>query len=219
VILVDDSRREQISGARPRRLTVIYNTPEDQVIGQAGDKEGGELRLAYIGLLQVERGLLDVLEVLRRHPEWRLDLAGFGGDETQILKIAGEMPNVAWHGRVAYPTALALSAQADALFALYDPQIPNHRYASPNKLFEAMMLGKPIVVARGTNMDRIVQEQGFGLLVKYGDVPALESALTRLARDPGLRVDLGRRARRGYDQAYGWHIMEQKLIDLYGEIQ
>jgi glycosyltransferase involved in cell wall biosynthesis len=221
VILVDDARREQIAGAQPKRLAVIYNSPEDQSVERVDVPAQGEvkLRLAYIGLLQVERGLMDVLEVLRRHPEWGLDLAGFGGDEAQILAAASEMPNVAWHGRVPYATALALSAQADLLFALYDPQIPNHRYASPNKLFEAMLLGKPIVVARGTNMDRIAGEVGFGLLVKYGDIPALESALTRLARDPDLRASLGKRARQGYEQAYGWHIMEQRLIDLYQEIQ
>jgi glycosyltransferase involved in cell wall biosynthesis len=221
VILVDDARRAQIAGARAKRLAVVYNSPEDQDVREKQDNVSGEfaLRLAYVGLLQVERGLMDVLRVLRSHPEWGLDLAGFGGDEAQILGFARSLQNVSWHGRVSYQTALALSAKADVLFALYDPQIPNHRYASPNKLFEAMMLGKPVVVARGTNMDCIAEEVGFGLLVKYGDIPALESALQQLAQDPSLRAALGRQARQGYDQAYGWHIMEQRLIDLYDEIQ
>ncbi len=221
VIMVDDARREQIAGAQPKRLAVVYNSPEDQYVGRVDEPVPGEatLRLAYIGLLQVERGLMDVLEVLSRHPDWGLDLAGFGGDEAQILAVARGMPNVAWHGRVPYATALDLSARADLLFALYDPRIPNHRYASPNKLFEAMLLGKPVIVARGTNMDRIAEEVGFGLLVKYGDTLALESALARLAQDPDLRETLGRRARQGYEQAYGWHIMEQRLMDLYEEIK
>ncbi|MEW5868254.1 MAG: glycosyltransferase family 4 protein [Chloroflexota bacterium] len=219
VILVDDARREQIAGPSPRRLAVIYNSPEDPGDQPAPAAHAGvELRLAYIGLLQVERGLLDVLEVLRRHPQWTLDLAGFGGDEARILEIAAQLPNVNWHGRVPYQATLALSAQADVLFALYDPAIPNHRFSSPNKLFEAMLLGKPVVVARDTNMDRLVEEHNFGLVVQYGNLSEIEAAFTHLAQDPGFRQQAGSRARQSYDQHFGWHVMEQKLIELYRQI-
>lgn len=221
VILVDDARKQQISSARPRRLTVIYNSPEDARVEPDSTEDRGEccLRLAYIGLLQVERGLLGLLEVLETHPEWVLELAGFGGDQELILTRARQLPNVIWHGRIPYERALAISISAQVLIALYDPIIPNHRFASPNKLFEAMMLGKPIIVAQGTNMDLIAKEEGFGLLVKYGDLPELESALIKLAQDPGLRSDLSQRAREAYDRSYGWHIMEQKLGRFYSQIQ
>ena len=218
VILCDDARRQQISGAHPRQLVVIYNTPEDR---DAGDAElpaaapAGEMTLAYIGLIQVERGLSEMLAVLNHHPEWRLDLAGFGGDEDQILAQARLMPNVTWHGRVPYEVAIQLSRAADVLFALYDPAIPNHRYASPNKVFEALMLGKPLVVAAGTNMDELVSNAGCGLIVPYGDIPALEAALLRLAADPALRHALGARARRAYDTGYSWAVMERRLLELY----
>jgi hypothetical protein len=70
--------------------------------GEALRPPGRHLHLAYIGLLQVERGLLKMLEVLRRHPEWTLTLVGFGGDQEQILSLAQALPNVAWHGHIPY---------------------------------------------------------------------------------------------------------------------
>ena len=218
VILCDDARRQQISGAHPRQLAVIYNTPEDRGAGDAelpAAAAAGEMTLAYIGLIQVERGLSEMLAVLSHHPEWRLDLAGFGGDEDQILAQARLMPNVTWHGRVPYEVAIQLSRAADVLFALYDPAIPNHRYASPNKVFEALMLGKPLIVAAGTNMDELVSAAGCGLIVPYGDIPTLEAALLRLAADPALRHALGARARRAYDTGYSWAVMERRLLELY----
>ena len=219
VILVDDARKAQISGSQPRQLSVIYNSPEDlPELPAAQAQKPGSLRLAYIGLLQVERGLLDMLQVLRDHPEWQLDLAGFGGDQEQILAAAREMPNVTWHGRVPYTTAIELSAQADALFALYDPSIPNHRFSSPNKLFEAMLLGKPILVAQGTNMDEITLKTGCGLVVEYHHILQLEQALLQLARDPALRSQLGANARQAYEREYGWTKMEQRLQALYATI-
>ena len=171
-----------------------------------------------MGLLQVERGLFEMLNVLSRHPNWRLDLAGFGGDEKAIADMARGMPNVTFHGRVAYPVALALSQAADVLFATYDPSIPNHRYSSPNKVFEAMMLGKPIIVAYNTNMDRIISTANAGLVVTYGDEDALEAALIKLANDPSLRTQFGKNARASYQQTYSWPVMESRLQKLYGEL-
>jgi len=101
------------------------------------------------------------------------------------------------------------------LFALYDPAIPNHRYASPNKVFEALMLGKPLIVAAGTHMDRLVSAAGCGLIVPYGDIPALENALLSLASAPALRLELGAKARRAYETGYSWAVMEQRLLELY----
>lgn len=220
VILADDSRREQIAGAAPRKLEVIYNTPQD-IFGQvvpAIRPQGSVLHLAYIGLLQVERGLLQMLAVLRQHPEWTLDLAGFGGDQERILAGLAGMDNVVWHGRVPYERALQLSAVADVLFATYDPAIPNHRYASPNKLFEAMMLGKPLIVCTGTNMDRMVLAADCGLVLPYGDLPALENALGRLASDAACRQRMGENARRAYEASYSWAHMEARLRAVYASL-
>ncbi len=221
VILVDDSRREQIGGSKPKLLEIIYNSPvDDPMLKDALAQEADRRRftIAYIGLLQKERGLVEMLDVLLRHPEWRLDLAGFGGDEYDIVSQARMMSNVSWHGRIDYQKTLAISRQADVLFATYDPAIPNHRYSSPNKIFEAMMLAKPIIVARGTNMDRIIEQSGCGLVVPYGDVNELESTLIKLSRDADLREQLGRNARRAYDENYGWAIMEKRLIALYNRV-
>lgn len=218
LILVDDARVAQVAGAHPKQLAVVYNSPEDidpARLPAFTPSPAGELRLAYVGLLQVERGLFEMLDILSRHPGWRMDVAGFGGDETQIAERAGRMPNVTFHGRVAYDKALELSQSADLLFATYDPSIPNHRFSSPNKIFEAMMLGKPIVVARNTNMDRIIATAEAGLIVPYGDVPALEAVLQKLADDPALRLRLGVNARQAYDQIYSWQMMENRLKTLY----
>jgi glycosyltransferase involved in cell wall biosynthesis len=224
LILVDDSRWEQIGDLRPARSAVIYNSPADlrlaqSPLEQAEAPPSASLTIAYIGLLQAERGLFELLQVLKQRPEWLLHLAGFGGDEQRLLAAIAGMPNVQWHGRVPYARALELSRQADVLLATYDPAIPNHRYASPNKVFEAMMLGKPVIVAQDTNVDRVIASGECGLVVPYGDPAALQAALERLQFDPGLRQRLGNNARRVYEQRYSWEIMRQRLLALYASLQ
>jgi glycosyltransferase involved in cell wall biosynthesis len=220
LILVDDTRVEQVVGSKPPITSIIYNSPEDvkENYSAAGKSYNGHFRLAYIGLLQVERGLLQMLSVLSHHPEWYLDLAGFGGDQERILTMAKNMPNVRWHGRVSYQQALQLSAEADILFATYDPEIPNHKYSSPNKIYEAMMLGKPIIVAAGTNMDRMIEDSKSGCIVPYGDLSALENALQTLAANPEMVRVLGLNARKAYETRYDWALMSQRLIQLYEKV-
>jgi glycosyltransferase involved in cell wall biosynthesis len=219
VIIVDDSRREQLKPGHPRRLEVVYNSPEDCIpvrlpIHELPDSKS-RMRIAYIGLLQIERGLIEILRTLRVHPEWTLELAGFGGDQERILQEISDLDNVVWHGRVSYERALELSQEADILFATYDPSIPNHRFSSPNKVFEAMMLAKPLVVARGTNVDRTVEEYQCGIVVSYGDVQELEEAFTRLSVDAEFRIRLGKNGRIAYEKAFGWPRMRDKLLRLY----
>lgn len=220
LILVDDTRIDQVARSKPHLTSIIYNSPEDmkEKYSRVDKSTTGNFHLAYIGLLQVERGLLQMLSVLRNHPEWYLDLAGFGGDEDRILAAASNMSNIRWHGRVSYQQAIQLNAAADVLFATYDPAIPNHKYASPNKIFEAMMLGKPIIVAAGTNMDRIIAEIDCGRIVQYGDLPSLEKTLQSLASDPELVRKLGANARHAYETRYHWAIMSQRLIQLYEKV-
>jgi len=221
LILVDDARWEQVAGSNPKRLAVVYNSPKDvsqQLIRETAERNDSRFSLVYVGLLQVERGIREILEVMSKHPDWSLDLAGFGGDEAIIQGLADKMPNVHWHGRITYSRALEISSKADALFATYDPMIPNHRYASPNKVFEAMMLGVPIVVARDTNVDKIIEKHNCGLVVDYGDVDQLDTALTNLRESPELRSWLGGNARQAYESDYSWQEMETRLIGLYASI-
>lgn len=217
VILVDESRMRQIEGSDPRRCEIIYNSPEDLETPIASNEifsKNASLKIAYVGLLQEERGLFEMLEVLRQHPAWEMAVAGFGGDQEKFLEAIREMPNIHWFGRVIYEDAIKISAAADVLFATYDPAITNHFYSSPNKIFEAMMLGKPIIVARDTNIDKIVKRYKNGIVVEYGKSQELENALVYL-NDPEKRQLAGNNSRYAYDHEYGWSKMKIRLISIY----
>jgi glycosyltransferase involved in cell wall biosynthesis len=220
VIIVDDSRLQQIAGSNPKICVSIYNSPEDinPIALPLAHSERKGFRIAYVGLLQVERGLFFVIDIVKGHPDWRLDIAGFGGDEEKILAEIKDVPNIYWFGRVGYQKTLELSQQADVLFATYDPVIPNHKYSSPNKVFEGMMLGKPLIVAKDTNMDHIIQKSDCGIIVHYGNVPELEQAFVYLATNNTEKYRLGKNARSAYERLYSWKQMQSKLLDFYDRI-
>jgi len=219
LILPDRARVEQIKGSNPRKLEFIYNSPEKVQCDGNFARSNSQLLITYVGIFDRVRGLVEMIDIVARHLDWRLNLAGFGRDENMILEHACKLPNVNIFGRIPYRKALELYSEADALFATYDPSIPNHRYSSPNKLFEAMMLGKPIIVCEGTGMDSIVKAYGLGFVIKYGDVNNLEKILIEIASwNHKFREKFSERARSIYENHFSWEIMAERLVNLYREL-
>ena len=103
--------------------------------------------------------------------------------------------------------------------ALYDPAIPNNRYASPNKLFEAMMLSKPVMTNEGILPAEIVREVHCGVVAHYEDVKEIAAALLRLSADSRERRAMGERGRRAFEEKYNWPGMEKRLTAAYDSLQ
>lgn len=220
VILADESRLKQIRGTTPNRLAVIYNSPEQALItGRMHTENTYRLRIGYIGLMQVERGLLPLLDVMAVEQNWRLDLGGYGRDQQIICDRAMRLDNVRFHGRLPYDKVMDVYARANVILATYDPSIPNHRFSSANKLFEAMMLGKAIVVARDTGMDQIVEAHCLGRIVQYGDSADLREALAEFASwSPEAWEEFSRHARGVYSAVFSWSVMKSRLQTLYSTL-
>ncbi len=177
------------------------------------------LRIGFVGILSVVRGLEQLIEVVGRNCGWHLTLGGFGEDEARLKARAEGVANIDFLGRVEYARCLEIYEGVDAIVITYDPAIPNHRCSSPNKLFEAMMLGKPVVVAENTGMDALVRQYDLGLVVPYGDVAALERALAEIAGwDEAQKQAFAERARDTYRQHFSWELMESRLLSLYASV-
>ncbi|MGQ9533459.1 MAG: glycosyltransferase family protein, partial [Desulfotomaculales bacterium] len=122
---------------------------------------------------------------------------------------------VDFRGRVSHTEALALQRDALAVLALYDPQVANNRLAAPNKLFEAMMLGRPVITSVGTLAGQVVEREGIGLAVPYGDARRLAEAMAFLASHPAERRRMGEKARALYVQRYSFAEQCRRLREAY----
>ena len=231
VIIPDVNRREQLKGCTCKWCEEIYNSIDLCTLGINNreelhrflntnyHKEKGQLHIAYVGLLQLERGFATMISVVKKHPEWILTLGGYGGDEEEIKKLAGNAPNIKFVGKLPYQEVLRLYQQNDLLFATYDPSIPNHKYSSPNKLFEAMLLQKPIVVAKGTGMDKLARNFESIFAVEYGNKKELEKVLEKVAGWNTEQVEKSTfKAFVEYSNFYSWDKMEEKLLRVYKRI-
>lgn len=215
LVIVPDRRREaQFSGVRPQRLVEIMNVPEDRAVPAEPSEQ---FIVFYGGMITRDRGLKDLVAACESSGA-RFLVAGHGPDEAELLPYIETSPVSLYLGTIPYDDVLRHTAACQVIPALYDPAIPNNRFAAPNKMFEAMMLSKPVLVSEGTAAADVVKEVGCGLVVPYGDREALRGALEQLMLSPADCETMGARGRSAFEAKYNWKTMESRLLAAYGSL-
>jgi len=225
IVIVDKARIKQLNGIPNKNISVVYNSPPDFFKGLTTPSQkkqtGREFTVFYAAsLFRVRRLNLDkVIAAIKGIDDARLIIAGFGDQVEDIKRWVNDAPGkTQFIGQISYNEAIRLTARSDLAVALYNPIRPQNRFASPNKLFEAMMCRKPILVSEGTTMADIVRKWNCGIVVNCGDVTEIRSAIVKLKDNPELCRQLGANGRKAYEQKYDWKFMEQRLTSLYQEI-
>lgn len=222
LFLADESRYEEVRGARINKLVYVYNSPPDYFYVNQTRKlsnSSAEVTVFYGGVINRPRGLQFMARAVQDLDGVQLILAGPVHDKAFIENCVLTSRRIRYLGWLpSYEDVIKETFEADILFRLSDPKIPKTKYESPNKLFEAMMCGKPIIVSDGSSMADIVRKENCGLVVPYGDVDAIKEAILKLKNSPELRQKLGQNGRRAYENRYSWQIMEQRLLDSYQQL-
>ena len=155
--------------------------------------------------------VLDALAALNPAIRVRYDVVGEGEYRTALEEKARALnlgERVAFHGYVSRERLLELLLQSTAGVV---PML--FEYQSPNKLFEFVALGKPVIAS-----DRKTFKQHFAgdevLYFRTGDAKDLARAIEEACRRPEesrVRVD---RASRRYEN-YRWSNMRKRYLDVY----
>lgn len=105
---------------------------------------------------------------------------------------------VFFHPFVAHSDLMSLLADADVGMSVYVPSDLNAMTPAPNKVFENLALGVPVVVAEGNSVAEDVLGADAGLAVPVGPRAALAEALGRLLDDSPFAVSARRAAREAH---------------------
>ncbi|MFN3866700.1 MAG: glycosyltransferase family 4 protein [Demequina sp.] len=178
------------------------------VIGYVGsvlDYEGIELLVDAVRLL-VDAGLPVALLIVG-------DGKAFDSVKRRVVE-AGVGDHVVLPGRVPH-------AEAEAYYTLIDiapfPRLPLTvtELVSPLKPFEAMAMGKPVVVSSVAALTEIVSDGVNGRVFVKGDVESLAATLTHLVEDEDERSRLGAAGREWVVANRSWDTLSARIVDTY----
>jgi glycosyltransferase involved in cell wall biosynthesis len=179
--------------------------------------------LAYVGGISAIRGareMVDLLTCLPESPPVRLKLAG-PLHPPGLLRELEQRPG--W-GRVDYlgvqdrPGVRRVLARARLGLVLFHPE-RDHLEAMPNKLFEYMAAGLPVVASDFPLWRSIVAATGCGLTANPLDPPAVAAAVRRLLDNPAEAAAMGRRGREAVRERFNWQTEARKLLGLYETLE
>ena len=214
VVICTEERREQIKKSKPQKLIVVHNSPDVEMLHE---NEIINYDYAYCGELSSRRMLDRIFEDYPKNADISMCIAGNGWEEKEAIELDSKFDNLLFKGEVSYAEVINIEKHARCLSAIYDPSYRNHRLCAPNKFYEALALGKPVIVCRGTGIDNIVGQYKIGIVIDY-DVSEFYQAIRRLKASPSECIEMGKRARQLYEDRYRWKIMRDRLYKAYQSV-
>lgn len=217
-IICTEERKEQIKGSTPKALYVIHNSPVNIANYNAdNDVKSEKIKLSYVGGLINVRFISEVLEIISKDDNFYLELAGIGPLSCLAESYSKQYSNIDFLGKVSYEEALKIYSKTDLMFAIYDPAVPNHKFSAPNKVYEAMMLGKPIIVAKDSGVDKIVDKEKIGFVINYSK-DDFQNLLKSIVENPSQLELYSSNSKEAYKK-YSWEAMKDKYKEIYDSIQ
>lgn len=217
-IICTEQRKKQIRDSSPKKLAIVHNTPPKVVVAsQDISQNNKKIKVCYVGILQEWRLLEEIPKFFIEHSDFELHIAGFGKYEEKYQELAKKYSNIIFYGRIPYTETLELEASCDIMLAIYDPKLENHRFAAPNKFYESLMLAKPVVMAKGTGMSDIVEENQIGVTIDY-DIKGFSKGLLELASQKAQWYAMKTKMSQIYNNTYCWDEMKRRLINLYSSL-
>src|SRR5262249_5702245 len=95
---------------------------------------------------------------------------------------------------------------------------PNHIFSQPNKLFEYMSAGIPVVCSNFELWRQVVDAGQAGISVDPSSARELADAVNRIPRDRALWETYSRNGRRLIEEKYSWDREGQRLLASYAEV-
>lgn len=206
----------------PRMTTLVQNFPllEAPPAGILPYAERAP-SLAYIGGITDIQGIIELVQAMEyvTTPDARLVLAGaFTPPELQerVMALPG-WQKVDFRGWVSRPEVQAILAGSRAGIVTYHP-VPNHIESQPNKLFDYLLAGLPVIATDFPHWRQFVGKADCGLLVDPKDPHAIAQAIDQLLTHPVEAEAMGARGQAMIRETYNWDNEAQQLLACYERV-
>lgn len=166
----------------------------------------------FVGRLEYIKGVQNLIPVFKDQPQYDLLIAGDGEYREALEAQAGDSSNIKFLGRLDQSRLRELYRSAVAVI------VPSICYETFGIIIiEAFSLKTPVIVNDLGALPEVVEDSGGGFI--YRNENELTTAMTKLAEDPSLRNDLGKKGYAAYLQFWNEEAHMERYLGVIAEIK
>jgi len=222
---VEESRdRLTAMGIDQSKIAIVSNTPDMRGVTIQPDtiprSWQGRKILLYEGFLTKSRGLQTVIEAVpaisRQFPDILFAVIGTGNYRTVLETLARQLNVEKYVEFLGWVDNHLIPSHVDASYACLIPHLrsPHKDTTIPNKLFDYMAVGKPVITTDALPLARIVNDEQCGVAYQSGNAAAFSRAASMLLQGAEHARLLGLNGRAAYARIYNWERDAGKLLEV-----
>lgn len=214
VLLPDEMRLKVMEPYVPKKVIIVPNTLPDP--GYDTPPEMPPLRVLAAGWLTWTRGYRVLGDIVKKRSDIELVVAGNGSQN--VIDYIRSLPRTKYYGFLDQEEVLKIGKTCHIVTAFYDPSIEVNVLAAPNKVFDAMALGRPVVVNGETVISDRIKNWQCGYTVKYNDAHELENLFDHILKNPDDAMEKGENGRRIFKEEFDWVKIKREIMDAVKEV-
>lgn len=227
LITVGEKLRRHFAERGARRSVVVGNWKRLGDFSRTG-QQNREVRrrlgipddaLAVVCITQLlrDRKIEELLAAIEDRPDVYVILGGKGILEDWIVQSAAANPRIQFVGFVSGKQIADYTCAADVVYYGFDPKNPNARFSAPNKLYEALAAGRPLITGDFGEIADIVRQAECGIVLPRYSVEELQKAFETMG-DPKTRSEMASNAGRFGRTVMNWDRGEEVLYQEYSAL-
>jgi glycosyltransferase involved in cell wall biosynthesis len=227
LITVGEKLRRHFAGRGARHTAVVGNWKRleefsrtvhqnQEVRRQLGIPDGALAVLCITQLLK-DRKIGELLAAAADCPNVFLVIGGKGALEELVAKAAASNPRTRFVGFVSGRQIADYTCATDVVYYGFDPENSNARFSAPNKLFEALAAGRPLITGDFGEIGEVVRQAQCGIVLPRYDVAEIQAALREL-ENPEIRQTMAHNAQQCGLRSMNWQQGEQVLYREYSAL-
>ena len=176
--------------------------------------------IAYVGGISKIRGIEECVKSFKyTTTDACLNLVGTfnEGITYENVKHLDGWNKVIEHGQLSRKEVKSILEKSLAGIVTFLP-VPNHIDAQPNKMFEYMSAGIPVIGSNYPLWKSIIEGNNCGICVDPENPQQIANAIDTLVNDKALAKKMGENGIQAVNEKYNWSIEEAKLFKLYDEL-
>lgn len=173
--------------------------------------------ILYQGAVNIGRGLEEMVRAMPLMPEFHFLVVGDGDIRTKLEDLVRELDlnsRVLFTGKVPFDQLNWYTRQASLGMSLEQDMGLNYHFALPNKLFDYMQSGLPVIASDLPEIRKVVDQVGFGIIVSQFDPEYLSRTIRSMLHNPELLKIFRERALL-HAPEYTWEAEESVLRRIF----